>query len=127
MIVKGFSGTKITPGIAFIMLVFLWAYSVAVCIPPFLGWGKYAPEGLLVTCSYDYLKTDWNSLTFLYYAFAFNYTLPVLSIAFFYAQVSLGVSCMFNRHSESKKIKLRSFVQQKWVSKVRSQVDFAME
>jgi len=91
VIVKGFSGTKITPGIAFIMLVVLWGYSVAVCIPPFLGWGKYAPEGLLVTCSYDYLKTDWNSLTFLYYAFAFNYTLPVLSIAFFYSQIVKAV------------------------------------
>jgi hypothetical protein len=36
--------------------VFLWVYSGLACLPPFLGWGGYASEGLLVTCSYDYLK-----------------------------------------------------------------------
>ena len=46
-------------------------------MPPFLGWGAYSPEGLLITCSYDYLKQEWNELTFMYYAFAFNYTVPM--------------------------------------------------
>ena len=55
VIVKGFSGTKITSGMAFIILIVCWGYSVGCCIPPFFGWGSYAPEGLLVTCSYDYL------------------------------------------------------------------------
>ena len=42
VIVKGFKGQKITPGIAFIILITIWTYSVGVCIPPFFGWGGYA-------------------------------------------------------------------------------------
>jgi hypothetical protein len=41
---------------AFIILMCLWVYSTLACLPPFLGWGGYASEGLLLTCSYDYLK-----------------------------------------------------------------------
>ena len=86
---KGFSGTKITRGIAFILIVVLWTYSTLVCMPPFLGWGYYAPEGLLVTCSYDYLRRDWNAVTFMYYAFAFNFFTPLIIVTFFYVQVGL--------------------------------------
>ena len=57
VIVKGFSGKKITPGLAFVILGFLWAYSIIICATPFLGWGEYMAEGLLITCSYDYLST----------------------------------------------------------------------
>ena len=60
-------------------------------MPPFLGWGGYAPEGLLVTCSYDYLTQDWNEKTFMYYAFAFNYTVPMLTVIFFYIQIVKAV------------------------------------
>jgi r-opsin len=42
VIVKGFSGTKITGGRAAGIIVILWAYSIIGCIPPFLGWGGYA-------------------------------------------------------------------------------------
>ena len=60
-------------------------------MPPFLGWGAYAPEGLLVTCSYDYLKQEWNEMTFMYYAFAFNFTVPMLTVIFFYIQIVKAV------------------------------------
>ena len=59
--------------------------------PPFIGWGAYAPEGLLVTCSYDYLKQEWNEMTFMYFAFAFNYTVPMLTVIFFYIQIVKAV------------------------------------
>ena len=42
VIVKGFNGTKITSGKAFGMIGASWCYAVAVCTPPFLGWGNYA-------------------------------------------------------------------------------------
>ena len=42
VIVRGFKGQKITPAVAFLILVSIWAYSVGVCIPPFFGWGGYA-------------------------------------------------------------------------------------
>ena len=42
VIVKGFSGVKITPCIALLMITFSFTYSTGVCIVPFLEvWGSY--------------------------------------------------------------------------------------
>ena len=131
VIVKGFSGTKITSGKAAGILLLLWAYSIIGCCPPFFGWGGYAlgkyhlkfvkkqciawkhlikycltksisyyifciswcmndnielwlsrphtnilfslSEGLLVTCSYDYLTEDWNHKSYMLFATIMNY------------------------------------------------------
>lgn len=91
VIVKGFSGTKITRGIALVVLLVCWGYSVGCCIPPFFGWGSYSPEGLLVTCSYDYLTQDWNRKSFMVYAFVFNFTCPVIMILLFYYKIVKAV------------------------------------
>ena len=60
-------------------------------VPPFFGWGAYAPEGLLVTCGYDCLTREWNEMTFMYYAFAFNFTVPMICVIFFYVQIVKAV------------------------------------
>ena len=39
---------------------------------------------LLVTCNYDYMSTDWNSMSFLLYAFIENYTAPLVVLIYFY-------------------------------------------
>ena len=56
VIVKGFSGKRITPGMAVVILIIVWSYSTVVSVPPFWGWGGYTAEGLLITCGYDYLS-----------------------------------------------------------------------
>ena len=48
----------------------------------------FAPsEGMLVTCSYDYLSQDWNRRSFVLYAFVFNYCTPMSFVIFFYSQI----------------------------------------
>jgi r-opsin len=42
VIVKGFSGTKITGGKAFVILLCIWTYGILGCCPPFFGWGGYS-------------------------------------------------------------------------------------
>ena len=42
VICKGYTRTKITPLMAFILLLLIWLYCIGVCIPPFFGWGEYA-------------------------------------------------------------------------------------
>jgi len=91
VIVKGFSGKRITPVIAFIVIVSIWLYSSAVCCPPFIGWGGYMLEGLFMTCSYDYLSEDWNRKSFILYAFIFNYCFPMLMVIFYYTQIVRAV------------------------------------
>jgi len=41
------------------MILSVWVYSILSTLGPFIGWGSYALEGFLVTCSYDYLKEVW--------------------------------------------------------------------
>ena len=91
VIVKGFSGRRITPVSAFLGIVSIWLYSCVVCCPPFIGWGGYMLEGLFMTCSYDYLSEDWNRKSFILYAFIFNYCFPLLIVIFYYTQIVRAV------------------------------------
>ncbi len=52
------------------LILFCWAYAIVWSIPPFIGWGKYIPEGILDSCSFDYLTRDDrvnNKLNFISY------------------------------------------------------------
>ncbi|KAK1905981.1 Melanopsin-A [Dissostichus eleginoides] len=40
---------------AFFVLLGAWTYSLAWSLPPFFGWSAYVPEGLLTSCSWDYM------------------------------------------------------------------------
>ena len=48
-------------------------------------------EGLLVTCSYDYMAVDWNRKSFLLYAFIGNYCIPMVIMIFFYIKIVKAV------------------------------------
>ena len=56
VIVKGFSGTKITGGKAAGLLFIIWTYSIVGCCPPFLGWGGYALGKYILTPSTPSLR-----------------------------------------------------------------------
>eukprot|EP00095_Tigriopus_kingsejongensis_P000350 maker-scaffold1125_size61249-snap-gene-0.12 protein:Tk00350 transcript:maker-scaffold1125_size61249-snap-gene-0.12-mRNA-1 annotation:"opsin" len=92
VIVKGFSGVRVTPGIAFLMIVFAFSYSVGLCILPFLKiWGSYKLEGLLLTCSFDYLTDDWTNKSFTLFFFMGCFGVPMLFIIYFYSQIVFAV------------------------------------
>ena len=56
VIVKGFTGKKISSGLAFLIIILVWTYSIGICIGPFFGWGAYKVEGTLISCSYDFIN-----------------------------------------------------------------------
>merc|ERR1719419_1099666 len=91
VIVKGLLGKKISPNMAFLTIVGCWSYATACHIPPFFGWGGYGVEGLLVTCSFDYISQDWNKKSYMIYAMVFNYCVPMILITFFYVQIVKAV------------------------------------
>ncbi len=88
VIVKGFSGTKITPGKAACILMAIWGYCIAIALPPLIGvWGGYTTEGMLYTCSYDYLSDTWSAKSYVLFGFFFNYLVPMVMIFFFYSSI----------------------------------------
>ena len=52
---------------------------------------RFLTEGLLITCSYDYLSEDWNHKSFILYAFICNYCIPMTAVIFFYTQIVKAV------------------------------------
>jgi len=84
VIVHGVSGTPLTSGKALAMVLFTWAYAVGVSIPPLFGWGKFTLEGILDSCSFDYLSRDWNNLSFGTFLFVFCYCIPLTIIMYAY-------------------------------------------
>ncbi|XP_071516834.1 compound eye opsin BCRH1-like [Panulirus ornatus] len=76
IICNGFNGPKLTMGKAALMCLFCWAMAVGWALPPFFGWGRYIPEGILDSCSYDYLTQDWNTKSYNISIFVFDFFLP---------------------------------------------------
>ncbi|XP_076037949.1 compound eye opsin BCRH2-like [Oratosquilla oratoria] len=87
VIVRGMNGTKLTSGMAFGMMMFCWGYGILMSIFPFIGWGKYIPEGILDSCSFDYLTRDWNVRSHGLCLFICCFCIPLLCIAFFYVSI----------------------------------------
>ena len=60
IICNGFNGPKLTTGKAVVLAGISWTISVGFALCPFFGWGNYIMEGILTSCSYDYLTQDFN-------------------------------------------------------------------
>ena len=59
VIVKGFSGTKITAGKATAILAVIWTYGILGCCPPFWGWGGYR-LGKQNFATGNLMEKQWN-------------------------------------------------------------------
>lgn len=91
VIVKGLSGTRITGCKAFFIILFIWLYVLGGSLPPLFGWGGFALDGLLITCSYDYYTYDWNKLSYCLYAFITHYLLPLTLVLYYYGCIVKAV------------------------------------
>ncbi|KAK3882233.1 hypothetical protein Pcinc_013373 [Petrolisthes cinctipes] len=76
IICNGFNGPKLTMGKAVGMCAFCWLMAIGWAVPPFFGWGKYIPEGILDSCSYDYLTMDFSTRSYNMCIFIFDFFLP---------------------------------------------------
>lgn len=84
VIVKGVGGEPLGFTKAGAMVMFTWTYGVSVSCPPFFGWGRYIPEGILDSCSFDYLSLDFNNRSFGTFLFVFCYCIPLSIILYAY-------------------------------------------
>nr|QIW86026.1 opsin M9 [Neogonodactylus oerstedii] len=84
VIVKGVSANPLTRKGAMMRILFCWIYAIGWSLPPFFGWGAYIPEGILDSCSFDYLTRDVNHRSYGLCIFAFDYCVPLATIVFAY-------------------------------------------
>merc|ERR1719370_1625873 len=87
IICNGFNGPKLTKGKATMMCGWCWILACFNASLPYIGWGAYAPEGILTSCSFDYLSQDINHITFSLYMFLTNYCCSVMIIIASYLMI----------------------------------------
>ncbi|XP_043452704.1 melanopsin isoform X1 [Prionailurus viverrinus] len=69
---------------AALVLLGVWLYALAWSLPPFFGWSAYVPEGLLTSCSWDYMSFTPSVRAYTMLLFCFVFFLPLLVIVYCY-------------------------------------------
>ncbi|XP_019571683.2 melanopsin isoform X2 [Rhinolophus sinicus] len=69
---------------AALVLLGVWLYALAWSLPPFFGWSAYVPEGLLTSCSWDYMNFTPSVRAYTMLLFCFVFFLPLLVIIYCY-------------------------------------------
>ncbi|XP_064103928.1 melanopsin-like [Macrobrachium nipponense] len=78
---------RITRRTARKIIFFIWVYCTALSIPPFFGWSSYIPEGLLTSCSWDYISQDPANRSYYIYLLVGGFVFPVAAIMFCYSYI----------------------------------------
>ncbi|XP_022537236.2 opsin 4xa [Astyanax mexicanus] len=67
-------------------ILLVWMYSLAWSLAPLLGWSSYIPEGLMTSCTWDYVtSTPANkSYTLMLCCFVFFIPLGIISYCYFF-------------------------------------------
>ncbi|KAM4607396.1 melanopsin-A [Polymixia lowei] len=69
---------------ALLILSAAWAYSLGWSLPPFFGWSAYVPEGLLTSCTWDYVTFTPSVRAYTMLLFIFVFFLPLFVIIYCY-------------------------------------------
>jgi len=80
VIVNGFKGTPLTFSKSIIMIIFSWIWALGWSVCPLVGWGYYAMDGMLGTCSFDMMTTDMSNKTHILATTLAMFVMPVLII-----------------------------------------------
>nr|QIW86028.1 opsin M1 [Neogonodactylus oerstedii] len=119
VIVKAFDGGHMTSLKAFFIIIFCWTYATCLTIWPLFGWNRFIPEGILTSCSFDYLSQDWHHRSFGLMVFSCCFCIPFTAITFFYSQIVLAI----RRHEKA----LRAQAKKMNVESLRSNADMSKQ
>ncbi|CAH2321225.1 melanopsin [Pelobates cultripes] len=69
---------------AVLILLSVWLYSLAWSLPPFFGWSAYIPEGLMTSCTWDYMTFTPSVRAYTMLLFCFVFFIPLFIIIYCY-------------------------------------------
>uniref|UniRef100_A0A4W4GJX0 Opsin 4b n=1 Tax=Electrophorus electricus TaxID=8005 RepID=A0A4W4GJX0_ELEEL len=71
---------------ALIILIAAWMYTISWSLPPFFGWSEcaYVPEGLLTSCTWDYVTFTPSVRAYTMMLFVFVFFIPLFVIIYCY-------------------------------------------
>ncbi|XP_061546468.1 melanopsin-A-like isoform X3 [Phycodurus eques] len=76
---------------ALVVLAAAWTYSLGWSLPPFFGWSAYVPEGLLTSCTWDYVTFTPSVRAYTMLLFVFVFFVPLLVIVCCYVSIFRAV------------------------------------
>ncbi|XP_062831865.1 melanopsin isoform X4 [Anolis carolinensis] len=76
---------------ALLILSGVWLYSLAWSLPPFFGWSAYVPEGLLTSCSWDYITFTPSVRAYTMLLFCFVFFIPLIAIIYSYVFIFIAI------------------------------------
>uniref|UniRef100_A0A3B5LCY6 Opsin 4b n=1 Tax=Xiphophorus couchianus TaxID=32473 RepID=A0A3B5LCY6_9TELE len=95
-----------------------WVYSTGWSLPPFFGWSAYVPEGLMTSCSWDYMTFTPSVRSYTMLLFTFVFFIPLFIIIFCYCGIFRAIrhttraitkiNCEGRRDSAKRFHKMRS-------------------
>uniref|UniRef100_A0A3B3WYH7 G-protein coupled receptors family 1 profile domain-containing protein n=1 Tax=Poecilia mexicana TaxID=48701 RepID=A0A3B3WYH7_9TELE len=95
-----------------------WLYSMGWSLPPFFGWSAYVPEGLMTSCSWDYMTFTPSVRSYTMLLFTFVFFIPLFIIIFCYCGIFRAIrhttraiskiNCEGRRDSAKRFHKMRS-------------------
>ena len=79
---------KLSRGQVILFIVLIWSYTIPWGLMPVMGvWGKYAPEGFLTSCTFDYITDTPEIRYFTATIFTFSYCIPMTLILTYYSRM----------------------------------------
>lgn len=84
-------------------IIFIWIYSLIWAAPPLFGWGSYNLEGMMTSCTFDYLSQDVKNGSFNMGMFFFAFAIPVACIFAFYIGIVKAVMAHHDAMNEQAK------------------------
>ncbi|XP_013161887.1 PREDICTED: parapinopsin-like [Papilio xuthus] len=87
MVTRPLRSRRLSPKGAAGLVVFIWAYSLALTTPPLMGWGSYVNEAANISCSVNWHEQSVNTLTYILFLFAMGQIVPLAVITFSYINI----------------------------------------
>uniref|UniRef100_UPI00358DEB40 melanopsin-like n=1 Tax=Myxine glutinosa TaxID=7769 RepID=UPI00358DEB40 len=84
-------GRALTKRKASAAVLFVWMFSIGWSLPPFFGWSSYVPEGLMTSCTWDYMTFTPLVRTYTMLLFCFVFFIPLLIIIVCYVRIFIAI------------------------------------
>uniref|UniRef100_A0A671XHL5 Rhodopsin n=1 Tax=Sparus aurata TaxID=8175 RepID=A0A671XHL5_SPAAU len=82
---------------------FTWIMACSCAIPPLVGWSRFIPEGIQVSCGPDYYTQapGYNNESYVMYMFSCHFCVPVFTIFFTYGNLVCTVKAAAAQQQDS--------------------------
>ncbi|XP_056146811.1 opsin 4xa [Lampris incognitus] len=74
-----------------LIIVIVWLYSLAWSLAPLLGWSSYIPEGLMTSCTWDYVTSTPANKSYTLMLCCFVFFIPLGIISYCYLCMFLAI------------------------------------